>query len=78
MPSKYELNLLYLVRDVVGGFSETITMSMGPELFTYTNYHPYWSSTEYNNSDAWWNSMNDYANGFDKDNQLYVRAIRSF
>jgi hypothetical protein len=78
LPSKYELNLLYLVRDVVGGISETITMDMGFDLFTYTNYHPYWSSTEYNNSGAWWNSMNDYANGFDKDNQLYVRAIRSF
>ena len=63
LPSKYELNLLYLQKDIVGGFE-----SGG-----------YWSSTEYNSSNAWYQNFGsgyqDYGN---KANTYYVRAIRAF
>jgi hypothetical protein len=63
LPSKYELNLLYLQKAVVGGFVNT----------------SYWSSTETDISNA--NSQN-FLNGtvsvFQKNNNLYVRAIRRF
>jgi hypothetical protein len=63
LPSKYELNLLYLQKDVVGGFT-----------FAY-----YWSSTEYNNNGAWIQYFNNGAQGlFDKGYGEYMRAIRAF
>jgi hypothetical protein len=64
LPSKYELNLLYLQKSVVGGFSN--------------NY--YWSSNESNSNNAWLVVFSvgvlttDY-----KDNRYYnVRAVRGF
>jgi hypothetical protein len=65
LPSKDELNKLYLNKDAIGGFG----------LLTL-----YWSSTEYNSSDA---QFQDFYDGFqatyNKDaTALYVRAIRSF
>ncbi len=63
LPSKNELNLLYLQKSVVGDFAG--------------NY--YWSSTEDDSSVAWnqnFNSGNRY-NAF-KVYALYVRAIRAF
>ncbi len=64
LPSKYELNLLYLQKTVVGGFSNNF----------------YFSSTEYSNiADAWGqlfsNGNQDYGH---KSTAYYVRAIRSF
>jgi len=63
LPSKYELNLLYLQKGVVGGFA--------------VNY--YWSSTEGSNNSAWlqlffFGDQYDY----DKSNTYYVRAVRAF
>lgn len=64
LPSKFELNLLYAQKSVVGGFA---------------NYY-YWSSTESNSGDAWYQgfthglqSSNDvyYTN-------FRVRAVRAF
>ena len=63
LPSKYELNLLYLQKAVVGGFGN----------------NDYWSSTEYTISSAWnqvfyiggqYYNIKDYAG--------YVRAVRAF
>ena len=65
LPSKYELNLLYLQKAVVGGFS-TI------------NY--YWSSTENNNSSAWAQYFySGLQNLYNKNySTYYVRAVRAF
>jgi Protein of unknown function (DUF1566) len=63
LPSKHELNLLYLQQTVVGGFSSNV----------------YWSSSEYNDSYAWFQF---FSNGFQdndyKYNPSYVRAVRAF
>jgi hypothetical protein len=63
LPSKYELNLLYLQKDVVGGFSST----------------NYWSSTEYNSPGACYQYFATGGQSADyKYLTYYVRAIRSF
>lgn len=63
LPSKYEINLLYLQRLLVGGFANG----------------GYWSSTEFNSTDAW---PMDFASGTQnndiKATSGYVRAIRAF
>ncbi len=63
LPSKYELNLLFLQKTVVGGFT--------------TN--DYWSSTEYDPISAWFQHFaggtQDY---YYKGYVINVRAIRSF
>ncbi|MEI6898392.1 MAG: hypothetical protein WCL00_00825 [Bacteroidota bacterium] len=64
LPSKHELNLLYLQKAVVGGFSD--------------NY--YWSSSEYSSTSAWSQNFFDDGyqyNGY-KYGIYYVRAIRAF
>jgi len=63
LPSKYELNLLYLQKTVVGGFA---------------NYF-YWSSSEYDNGNAWIKYFtNGYQTNYGKNYTLYVRAVRAF
>jgi hypothetical protein len=63
LPSKYELNLLYLQEGVVGGFAN----------------NGYWSSTEYNLNYAWvQNFLMGNQTNFNKSNTYYVRAIRAF
>jgi hypothetical protein len=65
LPSKYELNLLYQQKAVVGAFSSLY----------------YWSSTEYylNNNDSWMQSFsNGYQYYYDKSSTFFVRAIRAF
>jgi len=63
LPSKYELNLLYLQKNVVGGFA--------------SDY--YWSSTEYNDGFAWLQFFNTgYQNYVGKYGTYYVRAVRAF
>lgn len=63
LPTKEELNLLYLHKDKIGGFVEA----------------SYWSSTEASAYDAWrqnfinGNQFNDGKNG----TSYYVRAVRS-
>ena len=63
LPSKYELNLLYLQKTVVGGFAN----------------HGYWSSSEHGSNYAWGQSftiahqLND-----NKSYAYYVRAVRAF
>jgi hypothetical protein len=64
LPSKNELNQLYINQDLIGGFAN--------------NY--YWSSTEVDSNDAWEQNFangNQIAN-FVKGTNLYVRAVRSF
>jgi hypothetical protein len=64
LPSKYELNLLYLQKAVVGGLAG--------------NY--YWSSTEYSSNDyAWYqNFSNGGQSGDSKSISYCIRAIRAF
>ena len=63
LPSKYELNLLYLQKVAVGGFASA----------------NYWSSTEGDNGSAWIQYFGDGSqNYFGKNLTLYVRAIRAF
>ena len=63
LPSKYELNLLYLQKIAVGGFASAY----------------YWSSTENNNNNAWkQNFDNGNQNNNNKNNTNRVRAVRDF
>jgi hypothetical protein len=64
LPSKYELNLLYLQKVAVGGFASAY----------------YWSSTENNSNYAWIQYFDDgyQSIGGSKDFTFYVRAIRAF
>ncbi len=66
LPSKGELNQLYLNKNILGGFAAST----------------YWSSSEYNTSFAWSQFFGDggyQINTFYKaGEQLYVRAIRAF
>jgi hypothetical protein len=66
LPSKHELNLLYLQKAVVGGFASGAY---------------YWSSSEYEiGSDSAW--FQRFADGIQfshyKDDAFYVRAVRAF
>ena len=63
LPSKYELNLLYLQKTVVGGFASNF----------------YWSSTEIDLDYAWYqNFFLGYQSNDFKWNSNYVRAVRAF
>ncbi len=63
LPSKYELSLLYLQKNLVGGF-------FGDN---------YWSSTEFGNTSSWVQEfINGVQGNFGKANPCRVRAIRSF
>jgi len=66
LPSKDELNQMYLNRAVIGGFASSI----------------YWSSTEYDNGNfnaAWYQYFGDGSqNGNLKSNDGAVRAVRAF
>jgi hypothetical protein len=65
LPSKDELNKLYLNRTAIGGFANT--------------YSYYWSSTEVDLANAWVQNFNggDQISGL-KYNVIYVRAVRAF
>ena len=63
LPSKDELNQMYLQKSVIGGFA--------------TYY--YWSSSEYDAVNAWGQNFNYGAQGvFHKNDTFYVRAVRAF
>ncbi len=63
LPSKHELNLLYLQKTIVGGFSSDF----------------YWSSSEVANGLAWIQTFNDgFQGSSNKDFSSYVRAVRAF
>ena len=63
LPSKYELNLLYLQKAVVGGFASAY----------------YWSSSEYSNNFAWYQNFDSGFQGYgNKVNSTSVRAVRAF
>jgi hypothetical protein len=63
LPSKYELNLLYLQKSVVGGFAD----------------NAYWSSNEYLSNFAWYHSFYyGSQNRYDKYYTYCVRAVRAF
>jgi len=63
LPTKNELNLLFLKKDLVGGFG----------------YNYYWSSTEDDYNNAWIQDFNyGYQHFSAKNYMYYVRAIRAF
>jgi hypothetical protein len=63
LPSKDELNKLYLNRTAIGGFAAVY----------------YWSSSEYNNNYAWGQSFVNGYQFYDYENAtFYVRAVRAF
>jgi len=63
LPSKDELNLLYLNNEAVGGFANSI----------------YWSSTAYDSNDAWLQFFDlGYQSGNSNGNPVRVRAVRAF
>ena len=63
LPTKDELNVLYIYKDKIGGFA--------------SNY--YWSSTEDNNDTAWREAFGFGFQGYDGKNYKYnVRAVRAF
>jgi hypothetical protein len=63
LPSKDELNKLYLNRSAIGGFAAG----------------GYWSSTEKDNERAWYHHFNwGFQDGNGKGSSLFVRAIRAF
>jgi len=63
LPSKYELNLLYLQKGDVGVFASAY----------------YWSSSEISDLTAWTqNFATGTPNGYFKINSYYVRAVRAF
>jgi len=68
LPSKDELNQLYLNRDAIGGF--------------YTTPRSYWSSSEYDAHNAWYQAFDDghqYSlNYYGKNPPFRVRAVRAF
>ncbi|MEI7983614.1 MAG: DUF1566 domain-containing protein, partial [Bacteroidota bacterium] len=67
LPSKDELEKLYINRVAIGGFSDNI------------GYNYYWSSSQYNANDAW---DHYFTNGIQynavKYATSYVRAVRTF
>lgn len=63
LPSLDELSRMYMLRSIIGGFSSV----------------PYWSSTEYSNTQSWFLNFNDgYTNNVPKSGTYCVRAIRRF
>ena len=63
LPSKYELNLLYLQKVAVGGFASAY----------------YWSSTEDGSLGAWWQDFGFGAQGLGSKSDTHrVRAVRAF
>ncbi|MCX6250958.1 MAG: DUF1566 domain-containing protein [Bacteroidetes bacterium] len=63
LPSKDELNQMYLQKTVIGGFVSYL----------------YWSSSEYNANYAWTQYFsNGYQDLYNKNSTNYVRAVRAF
>ena len=63
LPSKDELNQLYLNKGSIGGFASSL----------------YWSSTEYGDYGAWRQSFYDgKRDGYGKGSEFSVRAVRTF
>jgi hypothetical protein len=63
LPSKDELNQMYLQKTIIGGFADTY----------------YWSSSEYTAGTSWYqNFANGVQNGLNKNYTYNVRAIRAF
>ena len=65
LPSKDQLNMLYLKKDIVGAFTTNI----------------YWSSTEYDTGEAWvqdFETGQQHLDNISDGANVHVRAIRSF
>jgi len=72
LPSKEELNLMYQNKSTI---NNTAVANSGSAFASFF----YWSSTEYNNNDAWLQSFYDGLQGnCDKISTMYVRSVRAF
>ena len=68
MPTIFELNEMYLQQGAIGGFANLN--------IPFTNY---WSSTETDNYDAWFQSFDSGSQvNVYKNYNYYVRAVRAF
>ncbi len=75
LPSKYELNLMYINRNIIN----TIATANGGAAFASTGGTNYWSSTEDAIDRAWRHAFsNNVQTNSTKDNTYRVRAIRAF
>ena len=70
LPTKYELNLMYLNKDKIGDFNEDYYWS-DMEI----NGAPYHNSRVQALDFRWWSGLD---NPIHKSIELYVRAVRSF
>jgi hypothetical protein len=71
LPSKDELNKIYQNQSTIN----TTALANGGSSFA----NDYWSSTEYDNLDAWFHYFNNgYQNYISKNNANNVRAVRAF
>ena len=72
LPSKDELNILYINRDLIGGFSKLTNSVTGI-------YAHYWSSSEYDKNYAWLQDFSSGSQQFQSKRQVSgARAIRYF
>jgi hypothetical protein len=63
LPTKYELNEMYLQKEAIGGYA----------------VYPYWSSTDFGAGLAWLQNFDDGSSYFNAQNHsFYVRAVRAF
>lgn len=63
LPSRHELNLLYLQKAVVGGFANS----------------PYWSSSEFSDTDSWLQNFgNGSSTVANRTSNFLVRSVRAF
>jgi len=68
LPSKDELNKLYVSKDLIGGFTDSGSQTR------------YWSSSEYDASHAWYQKFRNGSpyHHFSKDHTFRARAVRTF
>jgi hypothetical protein len=76
LPSSFEIKLLSLHTDIVSGLTHTETDTIFFRLRTV--YHVYWSSTEIDADNAYYEYFHGEQTTFKSDTGLRVRAIRSF
>ncbi len=78
LPSKYELNLMFLNKELID--STATASGNGGQTFHYDSYENYWSSTERSGYHAWYQSFisGHQTDQKDKSHHCRIRAVRAF